>query len=180
MIFTKNPVVVVPPVYELPMNYWRWCKLKEVCEVVPQVANLSDIEFAPTPEQLVSNFAALVRPNHSPVYPPQDFPNSPKKKIFRYSLCGNGMCGKEVPTCEGTPPYHHFNFNFGTAYPEEMFVPEGWVMDTLKAIRKGAAAAADFGDFKVGFCPKGNKWGRDTILLEGNSESCLVRVPKLF
>ena len=176
MNIKKTPTVIMPPVYELSLGVWRWCKLREVCDVVPDVAELARIYFRPTQEELVSQFAALVRPNRLPW--PAGFESVAvlQKKLFRYSLCGNGVASREVPTQEGkSPPYVPFNLELGTPYPEEMFVPEGWVIDTLKAVRRGAAAAADFGDFKVGFPPRSSK--RDLIVLEGKPGITILKIP---
>ena len=99
---TKNPVMIMPPVYELSLGVWRWCKLREVLDVVPGVASLARIDFKPlTMEILVSRFVALVRPNRLPWPAGAETSDVLKKKLFRYSLCGNGISSREVPTADG-------------------------------------------------------------------------------
>jgi len=164
----KQPVVVMPPVYELSLGAFgpcRWCKLKEVCAVVPGLALLSRMDFSPTPEQLINRFVALVRP----VF---------RKKMFRYSLSGNEVFEQEVPIRNEVPPYFPFNLGLGITHLNEMFVPEDWVVDTLRAIRRGAVAAVDFGDVgKIGFPPANTR--RIPFLLEGSPETIVVRSPYL-
>jgi len=75
------PIVIMPRVYELPLSMWRWCKLVEVCSVVPGVALLAGNQFTLTPEDLVRNFAGLARPNRPPS----------KEKKFRYSVGGKSI-----------------------------------------------------------------------------------------
>lgn len=173
--------MIMPPVYELSLGVWRWCKLREVLDVVPGVASLARIDFKPlTMEILVSRFVALVRPNRLPWPAGAETSDVLKKKLFRYSLCGNGISSREVPTADGkAPPYVPFDLRLGTPYPDGMFVPEGWVIDILKAIRRGAIAAADLGDFTVGFPPPGTN--REPVLLEGKMKTAtiLVRLPEL-
>jgi hypothetical protein len=181
MNWIKHPVIVMPPVYELSLGIWQWCNLIEVCAVVPDLALLAriGIEFKPTPEELVSRFAALVRPNRLPWPASAETEDVLKKKLFRYSLAGNGISGREVPM-EGSgkaPPYVPFNLNLGTPYPDDMFVPEGWVIDTLKAIRRGAIAAADFGDIRIGFPPRDSK--KTLFIIEGKPGTMLVKMPEL-
>ncbi|HUC31515.1 MAG TPA: hypothetical protein VMR99_02385 [Candidatus Paceibacterota bacterium] len=147
----------MPPVYELMLGFWRWCKLSEICAVVPGVARIAGNDFAPSPEVLVQRFAALVRPNIIPPHIEGAGKESKAKKIFRYSLTGGELYGPEVPLSEhgqSLPPYRPFALGVGTPYPNGLFVPEGWAIDTLKAIRLGAIAAADFGDVKIGFSPR--------------------------
>ncbi len=176
-MFSKiKPVIVQPPVYELPINFWRWCKLNEVCAIIPDLARLNEIEFAPTPEDLVSRFASLVRfnriPDHIPVEKKEEF----KKKMFRYSQDGNSFWGTEVPISGPMPPYVDFRLGIEYPYPKELFVPEGWVIDTLKAIRMGAVAAVDFDGIKIGFPPANSD--RELVYLEGERGPALVRLPE--
>lgn len=179
MNWIKHPVAVMPPVYELSLGVWRWCNLTEVCAVVPDLALLAHVDFKPTREELVSRFAALVRPNRLPWPAGVETAEVLKKKIFRYSIAGNGISGREVPM-EGSgqaPPYFHFNLKLGTPYPDGMFVPVGWVIDTLDAIRHGAVAVADFGDFRVGFPPCSSD--KIPFFLEGKVGAMLVKTPRL-
>jgi len=172
----KTPVVIMPPVYELSLGIWRWCRLREICDAVPDIASLARIDFRPTREELVSRFAALVRPNRLPWPAAVETAEVLKKKLFRYSLCGSGISAREVPTRDGcAPPYVPFSLELGTPYPDEMFVPEGWAIDTLKAVRRGAVAAADFGDFKIGFPPRDS--AREPFPLEGKPGTMLLRIP---
>ncbi|MCX6703070.1 MAG: hypothetical protein NTV02_00030 [Candidatus Zambryskibacteria bacterium] len=163
--FGKLPVVVMPLSYELPLGFWKWCKISEVCAIVPNLAKLAQMrfEFNPTPEELISNFAALVRPNRLPY--PAGVMNA-RKKIFRYSLSGNGFSGTEVPTGEDAPPNKKFEIFPSHCFPQDVFVPEGWVIDTLKAIRRGAISATDRGNYMIGFCPKGS--AHASVILENN------------
>jgi hypothetical protein len=157
-----EPVAVTPPVYEIPINMWRWCKLEEVCAIVPGVAKLGENDFAPSPEELVSKFAALIRLNRLPDHMTSEAKERLKKKIFRYATPdGKGLGGTEVPLiADGrdpnlAPPYAKFELDIGVPYPTGLFVPEGWVLDTLKLIRRGAVYAADYGkDGIAGFYPK--------------------------
>ena len=63
---TTVPLIIKPPVYELTLNFWNWCKLTEICALVPGLARVAEVDFNPTPEELVSRFVALVRPNRIP------------------------------------------------------------------------------------------------------------------
>jgi hypothetical protein len=162
------PVVIMPPVYELPIGIWRWCKMNEVCEVVHGVARLGGNDFTLTSEELVRNFAALAKTINA----------SPEKKFFRYSVDGKSLRATEIPMDQhhpAFPPYRPFVLDIGFPYPEEMFVPEGWVLDTFKAIRRGAKAAADFGDMKLGFKPSG-----EPFCLERRAVvPALVKIPEV-
>lgn len=168
----EGHIRVMPPVYEIELGMWRWCKLDEVCEVVRGLREVTDTDFKPTPEDLVSRFASLVRPNRLP----EGSKETEKKKIFRYSKDGVRFWGTEVSTAHPAPPYVPFQLDIGTPYPSGLFVPEGWALDTLKAVRQGAVAAADFGKFKLGFRAMKNGQRLTCITLEGNFEG-LIRFP---
>ena len=174
---TTVPVIIKPPVYELTLNFWNWCKLSDVCELVPQLAKLADVDFEPSPEELVSRFAALVRLNRIPDRVPQEKREERKKKIFRFSVDGSGFWGQEVPlTGLGAPPYVPFFLPLERPYPKTMFVPEGWAIDTLYAVRRGAIAAAEWGDdVRVGFPPRDS--GRDLVNLGRKGARYFVKVP---
>lgn len=184
MVPIQTYFAVMPPVYELELGFWRWCKLKEICAIIPDIARIAEIDFAPTPEELVSRFAALVRFNRGPNFSlfeniSQEERIKMKKKIFRYSKDGTNLWGTEVPITQPQPPYVPFQLDIETPYPKELFVPEGWVIDTLKAIRLGAVAAADFEErkVKVGFPPA--KSDRNLITLEGSMGGvALVKLPE--
>lgn len=142
----EGHVRVMPPVYEIEFGQWRWCKLGEVCEVVWALREVTELNFTPTATELVSRFAALVRPNRLP----KDV-DGEKKKIFRYSRDGISFWGTEVPQTHPAPPYIPFKLDIEAPYPPDLFVPEGWAIDTLNAVRRGCVAAADFGKQRVGF-----------------------------
>jgi hypothetical protein len=173
---TLVPLVIKPRVYELTLNFWNWCKLTEVCELVPGLAQIAEVDFNPTPEELISRFAALVRPNRIPDHVPQEKREERKKKIFRYSMDGMGLSGARVPT-DGmnAPPYAPFQLPIETPYPETMFVPEGWAIDTLYAIRRGAVAAAEWDGTQVGFPPRTSNG--PAIHLGGKDGLFLARMP---
>jgi len=163
------PIVIMPRVYELPLSMWRWCKLVEVCSVVPGVALLAGNQFTLTPEDLVRNFAGLARPNRPPS----------KEKKFRYSVGGKSIMVTDVPTKQtdpGFPPHNPFTLGIGAPYPRELFVPEGWVIDVLKAIRKGAKAAADYGDTQIGYLPD----NKGMIRLDKRPGMVLLRQPTVI
>jgi len=164
-----DTLVIMPQVYELHIGLpWRWCKLREICEIVPTLARVNGINFAPTPEDLVSRFAALAHTN-KPVEGVSL--QGKRKKIFRYSF-GKSFSGKEVPTDgPSLPPYAPFNLDIKTPYPKNLFVQENWAFNTLKAIRRGIIAAVDFGDRKIGFSPRG------AIVLEGNTDMLIMKIP---
>ncbi len=176
MVPIKNCIAVLPPVYELQFGFWRWCKLKEVCAIIPNLARITETDFSATPEELVSRFAALVRPNRIPEHVPQEKRETMQKKIFRYSEDGSSFWGTEVPIGHPAPPYVLFQLKIGTPYPEELFVPEVWAIDVLKAVRRGAVAAADFGETKIGFSSE--KSGHNAIYLEGKRQMMLMKVPE--
>ena len=167
----KRPLVVMPPVYKLSVGFWRWCKLKEVCVIVPALAHCAGNDFEPTPEGLINRFAALVRPNRIPdgVTPRTDWV---RKKIFRYSPDGKAFWGTGVGISHTVPPHTPFSLGIGTPYPEGLFVPEGWVIDTLRAIRLGAVAAGDFGGQLLGFT---RPTGGELIHLGGKRTSVIVQ-----
>ena len=172
----RVPLVIKPPVYELSINFWNWCKLTEVCALVPELARVAEIDFNPTPEELVSRFAALVRPNRIPDHISEEAKERRKKKIFRYSEAGNGFSGTEVPMSgPDAPPYVPFQLSIETPYPETLFVPEGWAIDVLYAIRRGAVCAAWWDDIQVGFPPRES--GRELINLGGKKGLYLMQAP---
>jgi hypothetical protein len=153
MVLSEKSIVVMPPVYEIKIGWWRWCKLQEVCAVVPNLALLAGVVFAPTPEELVSLFSGLVRPNRLPKE------DTRKVKVFRYSRDGEGFWGTEVPKRQTRKASTPFSLEIEKPYPIGLFVPEGWVIDTLKAIRIGIVEAADYGDYIVGWRLEGDKRG---------------------
>jgi len=162
----KRPLIVMPPVYEIPLGVWRWCRIEEVCWVASGVASLAGISFRPTAEDLVSNFAALIRPNV--------LPDDEGKKLFRFSPDGFSLGGTEVPTKE-LLPHVPFRLNIVGPYPNNMYVKEDWVADVLEAIRKGATSAVDYGDRILGFPPKESKKG--LISLGGKKETIAILLP---
>ncbi len=167
MTAKREPVVVMPVVYWLPINMWRWCKLSDICETATRVAKLAGNIYHPSPEQLVREFAALVRPNRLPEHLQSTGTEKKKKKIFRYSMDGESVWGIEVPSEGSTrkdPPYEPFML-LPPANPE-MFVPEGWARDTLRAIMAGAVSAADWGERCVGFRPEDKRKDGGVIEIE--------------
>jgi len=140
------PVPVLPVVYWLPLGQWRWCKLGDVIQIVPGVAKLGKSDFHPTPEELINRFAALVRPNKI------SFSKDNPVRCFRYSLDGINLQGKNVPQEKDhrlNPPWKRFELD-NPPITLESFVPEGWVRDVLRAIRKGVVAAYKNEDQLVG------------------------------
>lgn len=149
----QSVIRVMPPVYEVAIGFWRWCKLDEVCELVPYIARLGKSEYSPTPEKLVRDFAGVVRLNRIPENITPEAREKRKKKIFRYVLPGGtNLGGTEVPLCErghnwrAAPPYSDFKLDLSIPYPKGLFVPEGWVLDTMSIIRRGAVYAIDHGN----------------------------------
>ena len=174
-------LMVMPPVYEIEFGQWRWCKLHEVCSVVAGLRKITETDFDPTPEELVSRFAALAKRNGGLKGPGVSEEDGARwmKKIFRYSRDGVNFWGTEVPTTYPVaPPYVFFQLDLATPYPQELFVPEGWVIDTLKAVRLGAVAAADFDGRKIGFAPEKSYEPFRLIPLDGNNETILARMPE--
>ncbi len=164
----RTPVIVMAQVYELRSGLrWRWCRLRDVVDVVPGVARIVGVDYHPSPEELVHDFAALVRPNRPPEGVAAD---TFRKKIFRFSADGEGLQGTEVPVGYEGPPYKPFALSIEAPYPESLFVVEGWVIDTLKAIRRGAVHAASFVSHErdevlyTGSRPKGSD--KNGIILE--------------
>ncbi|HVN26195.1 MAG TPA: hypothetical protein VMT99_00890 [Candidatus Paceibacterota bacterium] len=148
-----DPIVVRPVTYWLPsLNRWYWCKLTEVREVALGVALFRRLSYRPTLAALVQHFAALARYNRT--INRTEAP--PRKKVFRYSF-GDGLYGVDVPYHQpggrGEPPWV-FSFGEELKQPlEDMFVPEGWARDTLRAIHAGAVAAHQRGEELIGFPP---------------------------
>src|SRR5688572_623585 len=92
-----GPVFVMPRSYYLRLGLsWWWCKLGETCEAVANISDMVETAYHPSPEQLVSDFAALTRPNKAPknvvVLSDQEW----KKKLFRYSINGKSFLADEV------------------------------------------------------------------------------------
>lgn len=176
MLHPTAPLVVLPPVYELTFGFWRWCKLTEVCAVIPELSRIAETHFSPTPEELVSKFAALVRLNKIPDHIKEENREKHKKKLFRFSENGTGFLATPVPLSGfEAPPYAPFELSIGTPYPPELFVPEEWAADTLMAIRKGAVSAVDFDGLLIGFPPRESR--RDTIHLGGKHKTALIKIP---
>ena len=136
-----KPIIVMPAVYEIPLGLWRWCRLVEVCAVVPGVAALAGSEFEPSAEQLVTFFSALARRNSRQQTPAEKKTNQLTPKYFRYSQDGSDLRADLVP--DNHHPFNQdaFRLDIPQPYPETLLVPEGWAIDTLKAIRQGAGAA---------------------------------------
>lgn len=171
-----DQLAVKPMSYLLPSLHWYWCNLHEFCALIPAIAATRGNEFAPSPEQLVSNFAGLIRLNRSP----EGETNEPKVKVFRIAFPGGTIVtGNYVPTSPNeAPPFEPFRLEgVDDPYPDDLFVPEGWVVDVSSAILKGAIAAADFpGGPKVGYGPGGQAVILDNKIGQG---PFIVRVPKL-
>lgn len=160
-----KPLIVMPPAYEIPAPFGGyWCKLKDICELVPQIAKLAGNKFNPTPEELVSRFAALTRLNKTA------WPDQKKVKVFRYSKDGNDFWGTDVPLDYGIKTFRHpddslcFKLDIRLPYQKKLFVTEEWARATLNAVRRGAVDAVDYGDFKMGSRPDGG----NRIALAGN------------
>jgi hypothetical protein len=156
----ETPLVVMPPVYEMPMNFWKWCRLSEVCEVASQLAAISCSDYKPTPENLVSRFAALTKFITFPGDKPYIGKSGRRKKLFRYTLDGKSIKATEVPVRILTidppaPPFMDFYLGVGKPYPDELYVPEGWAQDTLKSVKAGYIAVENWKDETIGgYSPK--------------------------
>jgi len=171
------PLKVLPPVYRASFGMWRWCKLTEICAVIPGLVKVAEIRYNPTPEELVFHFAALTRLTRLPEHLVKEEADKRKKKIFRYSKDGMSLWGTEVPMASPMPPYEPFELQIGVPYPPGLLVPEGWAIDTLNAILQGAVAAADWGGNLVGFRPRNDH--RSLISLGGRRDSLTVgKVPE--
>jgi hypothetical protein len=143
----KEPIVVIPVAYELPINVSRWCKLGDVCNVARNIAAMLGSKFGPSPVELVSDFASLVRPNRcGSIDQERGEKREIGKQYFRYSLTGRELQAKEV-VCQGfvmtDPPYAHFEFE---GCDSETFVPEEWAKNVLRAVRLGARSAVRWND----------------------------------
>lgn len=178
------PLRVFPPVYEMHFNQFRWCRLTEVCELVPANARAAGVRFAPSAEELVSRFAALIKCNRKieNLTPAQN--RKALKKIFRYSEDGSTLCGKEVPMSGNKmPPYGRFELDISTPYLNSLFVTEEWTSDTLRAIRLGAVAAVHFLDHaqkidvRLGFPPKENE-RKGNVTLSGKTVGIVYKIPQ--
>ncbi|MDE2001848.1 MAG: hypothetical protein KGI60_04780 [Patescibacteria group bacterium] len=168
----KTPLIVLPPVYELPFRMWRWCRLSEVCAAVPANARLAGMRFKPTPEELVSNFAELVRLNLVPDGI-KDTKHEPEPvKVFRYSVDGEGMSGTYVPLdilknsriVHTHPRPSPFQLDIPTPYPRRLFVRSDWALDTLAAIRRGATQIRHVSSLGLWGKPKGKRASFSIIL----------------
>jgi hypothetical protein len=132
------PLVVMPPVYELPVRHLRWCKLEEVRQTAHGIAQAYGARYIFTLENLVEGFAQLIRPNK--IGSKDELEG---KKIFRYSEDGRNLCGTEVPTDRmKAPPYQRFYLTSRPVYPENLYVPADWAADVLHAVRLGFRTAA--------------------------------------
>jgi hypothetical protein len=141
----QKPLIIKPPVYVLPGLDWNWCLLSELCMTIQGIARASQFEFSPTPEQLVSRFAALVRPNRNPWRESDEMRKESFVKIFRFSIDGQGFQGTDVPaeirTNEKMNLDMLFKLHIDAPYPPGLFVPEGWAIDVLKTVYKRGIAA---------------------------------------
>lgn len=170
MRVVRQPLKVMPPVYQL--FFWNWCRLNEVCDIVPDLAATAGNEFRPGPDDLVRRFAALVRLNR---LPEDAAKNAPRKKIFRYSVDGSSFAGTEVLSDLGLREKNVFRLDIASPYPPGLFVPVGWVQDTLSAIRLGSVQAVQAGSHIIGFGPSGR--GERLIHLVGPEGMFLIRNP---
>jgi hypothetical protein len=177
-MYRYNPTIIFPEAYWLPMGGrldWYWCKIGAICDIASHLALQTGIEFDPTPEELVSRFAALARLNRLPEGVTEDDIRR-RPKIFRYSRDGHSLGGVEVPTQHPhAPPYVPFELPIEKPYPRELFVQEDWARSTLSAIQLGAIAAAHFNRHKIGFPPRNS--GKGLICLEGEREWMIVQLP---
>jgi hypothetical protein len=155
----ENPLIVMPPVYEMPMQFWRWCRLTDVCEIAVNVSGIMGPVYRPTPEELVRNFAVLTRRNQGfksdPLGPNPNAQVAAKlnPKLFRYTVDGLHLMVKEVMNNNSRhtdPPYADFRLDgVSYPYPDPLYVPEGWALDTLRAVRQGAICAMQWGSLVI-------------------------------
>lgn len=144
----EEPVIVFPLTYEIPLNMWRWCRCDEVFRAAQDIARFVGGKTVATPEELIWKFAALSHRNKLPctelVRTCSGEEELLGKKMFRYSLDGKALRAKQVGD---RVPYDEFIIE---DYQPSMFVAEGWARDTLRAIRRGAHAALNWGEHLVG------------------------------
>jgi hypothetical protein len=138
MITHQPPLIIKPAVYELPGLPWGWCRLHDICCAVRDIhLRRFNIIFDPTPEQLVRSFAALIERNKKTWQ--RDVPvGALGIKYFRFSDDGIGFKATAVP--DGHLP-KNFRLDTTTPYPDPLYVPEGWMIEVTKAVRKGAVQA---------------------------------------
>jgi hypothetical protein len=140
----RPPLPVRPASYELPGYMWNWCLLGELSSIVKGISETFQYDVDARPEDLVRNFAALVRYNRDPLsIAREQAGKGPRKKLFRYSLDGIGLRATEVPSADGQRPPHAPFRLFEEPYPDTIYVPEGWAYDTLRAVRRGVYAVVE-------------------------------------
>ncbi len=140
-----QPVTVMPPVYELPINMWRWCRVDAVCVAVNELSTSMGYGLKTIPDGLVERFAALVRPNKPREGEPVRH-DQPLKRILRFSPIGGELCycgdihpsrdESDLKIISGRGVIAQLNGFGPTSY-----VPEGWVRDLLGFVRLGLHSA---------------------------------------
>lgn len=139
--FTDSPPVILPRVFAINTPPFQWCELRQVRDLVPALSAYAGSSYDPTPEQLVNDFAALAPYNHQTT-------NGKRPKILRYVVSPPHEVvfygGTEVPSAHH-PYFKHLPFVLGARapYPESLFVPMQWALDTLSAILSGATCATE-------------------------------------
>ena len=138
----RKPLLVRPQVYALMTGVFLWCKLSDVCKIVPVLAAAHGHLFTPSPEELVNLFAQATRPNHSSG-------GGKRLKLFRYVRSSRrGFEMTEVP------PNHvaqvPFHLDCGVPYSNRIFVTAGWAFDTLEAVGGGATYAIEIDGRRYG------------------------------
>jgi hypothetical protein len=161
----RTSVTVMPSQYEIAIGISRWCKIAEVCDLVPELMKPYGVEISLTPEEFISNFASLTPYLSDRVTAVGEKP----KKLFRYSLDGRALDGKYVPT-EGknVPPHKVFQLDgIDGGYPLDMFVQAPWVEQALMAVRKGAICAFEYEGSVYGQAPEGSNLNTKLIHVSG-------------
>lgn len=139
--FDDLPPIVLPRVFAINWPPYQWCELRQVRDLVRPLSALAMTDYDPTSEQLVHDFAALAPYNHQVVCGKQPqilrYVVSPPQQAVTYG-------GTEVP--QGHHPYfkgQFFKLGVGTPYPESLFVPMQWALDTLSAVLVGAVCVTE-------------------------------------
>ncbi|MFA5155409.1 MAG: hypothetical protein WC453_03155 [Patescibacteria group bacterium] len=108
-------IKIAPAIYQLKDRSWGWHKVKELTKVINNLLKLQRCKIYLEPLELVKSFQALSNISNRPFG-------------MYYATSG------EFKWLDGSQSSHDFN--------NDCYVPAGWGMDVIKAVKAGAIKAS--------------------------------------
>lgn len=146
---------VHPPVYEIPVGLWRWCRLDEVRDAVIASAALARSGYEPSIKELIDDFAVLTpRNNDTWTTPVAKLCNivplgkeGQGRRLFRYSSNGAHFQAKVVdghsPFQKSELGYTPFTLDVPEAILPRTFVRADWGIGVANAARLGVVRVSE-------------------------------------